>query len=384
MPSVKLELGRYVTVRPRVDGTSRVLLEVPPRLRPSDWSATIPLPVEEPRTGDLTNGREVARIQADAARLYRQLQAARAGRKASADFSFRTLVEAWETSQRWKALKPRTQQGYREMSRYVLTWAQACGEPDPRKLTRAAVERYVASYDNRPALRYHQRKVLRLIMDQAQALGWRGDNPCDGVRVAMPRTQVEIWEQADVDRLMWAAAVGGHPDLAVLILTMWEIGQRLTDAIAFRRGAEYSAAEGMFRFRQSKTAAYVTVPVSDHLRGFLAAIERQELAVDGRRKPDAPSPFLFHDGGTGRPFRDVNRLGHVFEDLRRRAGGRHVVLRALRHSCVVQLARSGCTTLEVASITGHSVATVESILSVYLPRDSVVAENAQRRRGLIA
>lgn len=64
-------------------------------------------------------------------------------------------------------------------------------------------------------------------------------------------------------------------------------------------------------------------------------------------------------------------------------GGRRLVLRQLRHSCIVQLARAGCTVPEIASITGHSIASVGRILSVYLPRDSTVARNAQMKRGIV-
>lgn len=64
-------------------------------------------------------------------------------------------------------------------------------------------------------------------------------------------------------------------------------------------------------------------------------------------------------------------------------GARDLKLKWLRHSCVVQLARAGCTVPEIASITGHSISSVEQILQRYLPRDSRVAENAQRKRGLL-
>lgn len=378
MASVKLEVGKFVTVRRRVDGTSRVLFEVPARLRPSDWSPTLPLPLLAPRTGDLTNADEVARIQADAARLYAEYLSARMGKPpAPKARSVQALVDAWEASQAYKALKPRTQDGYAYFARDVLRWSAAAGHPDPTKLTRNGVERFLAQFDDRPTTRYHMRKVLRLIMDQATALGWRTDNPLQGVKVAMPKSTVIIWEAEDVERLAWAAAVFGQPDLAAMILVEWEIGQRLTDMVLMRRTIReeqegYFAAQGVFRFYQSKTRSYVTVPVSDRSRALLAKIQREG------------SPYLFHDGATGRPFRDVNRLGHVFEDVRRGAAGRYVVLRAIRHSCVVQLARCGCTVPEIASITGHSVSTVEAILSTYLPRDNRVAWNAQAKRGLVA
>jgi hypothetical protein len=38
---------------------------------------------------------------------------------------------------------------------------------------------------------------------------------------------------------------------------------------------------------------------------------------------------------------------------------------------------------EIASITGHSPFSAEQILPKYLPRDSEMARNAQRKRGLI-
>jgi hypothetical protein len=64
-------------------------------------------------------------------------------------------------------------------------------------------------------------------------------------------------------------------------------------------------------------------------------------------------------------------------------GGRHLKLRWLRHSCVVQLARHDCTIPEIAAVTGHALTSVSSILTTYLPRDTTVARNAQVKRGLV-
>lgn len=374
MPSVQLELGKFVTVRgPRADGTYRVLFEIPPRLRPSDWLPTTPLPIEGARRGNLSDADEVARIQADAAKLYARYLQARTGKAAPEGRTLRRLVASWQASQRYKATKPKTKKGYDYIAKDILAWADAQRkQPDPTQMTANDVERFLALWDTRPTQKFHVRKVLRLVMAEAVKEGWRVDNPVDAIKVSMPKSSVEIWEQEDVDAHMWAAVMGGQPWVAAAILTEWEIGQRLTDLILFRRGAEYMAQEGVFRFWQSKTNSWLTIPVSGRLRGILAACE-----VEG-------SMYLFHDGGTGRPFRDVDRLSHVFEEIRERVQGRrHLVFRALRHSCVVQLARAGCTVPEIASITGHSISSVEKILSVYLPRDNKVAWNAQQKRGLI-
>lgn len=379
------DLGPCVIARPRADGTHRVLFEVPARNRPSGWPSTRPLPTVG-RRGDLSDPAERARIRADAERLHDELLAARRGGEVRVDPDARTvetLIDDWRRSQEWKDNRPRTNKGYDESLKGIRRWA-ANYAPDPVTMTAMDVETFLALYDDTPTTRYHVRKALRLVMKQAVRRKWRLDNPVDEVKVSAPKSRVMIWEQADVDLYVWAAIAAGNHDLAAIILTEWEIGQRLTDVVLFRRGADFLPAEGLFSFAQSKTAENVTIPVSDRLRGVLAHIKR-----DG-------SPYLFHDAATGRPYRDVDRLSHVFADVRDRfimgpndaapriAGGRRLVLRALRHSCVVQLARFSCEIPEIASITGHSPASAAEILRTYLPRDSTVAMNAQRKRGLIA
>lgn len=78
-PSLKhrLPIGlaglQYVSVRPRADGTFRVLFEVPARLRPPGWRCSRPLPLSHARRGELSDPEEVAAIRADAVRLLAEL-----------------------------------------------------------------------------------------------------------------------------------------------------------------------------------------------------------------------------------------------------------------------------------------------------------------------
>ena len=130
------------------------------------------------------------------------------------------------------------------------------------------------------------------------------------------------------------------------------------------------------------TGSKVTVRVSDRLQAML----------DDR---PADRLYLFQDARFGRPFArllagrleaDDIAAAKVFAKVRTMvvsAGGRALKLKELRHSCVVQLARSECTVPEIVSITGHKISSAEQILQKYLPRDSRVAENAQRKRGIV-
>jgi len=373
MPSVKLELGKYVTLRPRNDGTYRVLMEVPARLRPSGWSPVIPLPITGARTGNLKNADEVARIQKDSADLYAKLTNARLGRaepqKVARDLP--ALNRAWQQSQHFKGKKPRTQQGYAYHASLIEDWSKAAGHKPVAALGRDAIEKFLALYDGRPTTKRHIKIVLKMLLDHAVAMGWRTDNPAEKMTVAAPKTHVRIWERADVMAAAWACIWADHAPLAALMLTEWEIGQRLTDTRLFQWGNQYEPADGVFRFWQEKTRSYVTIPVSDALRGLLDAV----------RYPG--SLYLFVDRRTGKPFAE-QRLGHVWAAIRSQARfHQDLQVRALRHSCVVQLARAECTIPEIAAITGHSPHSVQQILSRYLPRDNEVAWNAQAKRGLV-
>ncbi len=380
-PSVTPTLGLYVVTKARLGGTARVYLQVPTRLRPPGWLPAIPLPINGPRTGDLSNALEVAAIQRDAAALHADLLRARLGKAAAEkERTLRALISAWQESSLWPA-NVKTQAGYRHYAKSVAAWCESRNGIDPTTLTRAEIEKFLAHYNDRLSTKKHVQVVLRMIMDQAIAKGWRTDNPCSKIKVKVPKSRAMVWEQEDVDLYVAEARAMNRESIALVILLEWEIGQRLTDVRAFRSGAEYTSDTGVFRFHQSKTDSYVTIQVSDILRELLAKALGNQL-------------FVFRDETAGLAYSE-QRLSKVFAEVRDAvhekalqrdpsASPRHLLLKWLRHSCVVQLARHECTPIEIAAITGHAIASIVTILSVYLPRDNEVAWNAQAKRGLVA
>jgi hypothetical protein len=369
MPSVKLDLGRYVTVRRRADGTARVLFEVPPRLRPSGWSATIPLPLKD-RTGDLKSADELKRIKDDAEELYHKLQRDRRGIIAEPKRSIKKLVETWQGSSEWNDLRPKSKKHYEVYIRPIMAWSESLGHPDPTTLTLAKIKEFLKAFDAQPVTKKNVAKTLRLIMREAVGLNWRADNPVREIKIKVPTTKALIWEREDVDAYVTEARRQGRHSLALIILMEWEIGQRLTDVREFRPGVEYRG--GVFAFAQSKTGSEVIIEVSPALRDMLTE------AAEGKL-------FLFENDITGLAFTE-HALCHAFNKVRKKvvaAGGRKLLLRWLRHSCIVQLARAGCTIPEIAAVTGHAPSSAASILATYLPRDGEVARKAQEKRGLV-
>jgi len=377
MPSVKLQLGTYVTLRPRKDGTFRVFFQVPAKQRPQGWLSAIPLPIEGDRKGDLQDANEVARIQADAKALYAKLTDDKAPAR-EPEVSARSLPmlnRLWQMTSGFKTNKPRTQRNYAKAAKVIEAWSASVNHPPVAKMHADKVEAFLAMYDDRPTTKKQLKVVLKLMLAYAKKLKWISDNPAEDITVSIPKSKVAIWEAEDVAIYAEACLDAGRPSLAAMIWTQWEIGQRLTDVCLFQLGRQYSDNQALFSFEQSKTENPVDIPVSDHLRDLL-----KTCRVEG-------SLYLFVNEATGGPWLE-KELSQAFAYIRTsrvlKHDGPYRVLRVLRHSCVVQLARAGCTVPEIAAITGHTLSSVEKILSHYLPRDSQVARNAQIKRGLIA
>jgi hypothetical protein len=370
MQSGKQNFGKYVTVRPRDDGTFRVLFEVPKRLRPDGWPATQPLPLTGERNGRLDDSDECSRIRRDAAGLVVKLQRSKDPTPHSRR-RMRDLVHAWQECLRYKKLKTCTKLNYDSFTRIVLRWAESSGDGDPTRITQRNIEELLAVYDDQPSMQVQILNILKLLLDQMKALGWTKENPAREISASPPESNVRVWNADEVEIISTACGAAGRDSMAALIETEWEIGQRLTDARLFRHGEHF--VNDVFRFWQSKTNSYVTVPISRRLCEMINAV----------RVPN--SDYLFVNSWTGRPYTD-HGLAYAFRPIRLVVGrkdGALLKLRALRHSCVVDMARSGCTVPEIAAITGHSLQSVHLILKHYLPRDNVVAWNAQAKRGLI-
>lgn len=397
-----------------------------------------------PGTVDELTDEQVAAIVLAGAEIGRDFDFARTGSATTPPArSLQTAIAAWQRSDDWRACKAKTLEGYGYSIKKIQAWSERLGHPDPTTLTRTGIEKFLAEFNDRPTTKRQLLKALRIVMDHVVALGWRADNPCAKLKVKVPRTKAVIWEQADVDLYVRIARQGSvrldvgksenvragavqaleqfgavsikenrggdvltldfdgteiptdrvtdtcdrlvsdggvvsyrlNPpmhSIALIILLEWEIGQRLTDVRQFRQGMEYDRGLGVFSFEQSKTDEPVTIEISAMLRALLNEALGNQL-------------FLFRNERTGKAYTE-NRLSQTFKWVRVaaiKAGGRALLLRQLRHSCIVQLARVGCTVPEIASITGHSLSSVHSILSTYLPRDSIVARNAQVKRGIV-
>ena len=183
--------------------------------------------------------------------------------------------------------------------------------------------------------------VLARVMSFAKDRGRIESNPCErGGRLHSGNRANQIWGDEELAKLLRAA--NERMTLAVT-LALWT-GQRQGDLLRLR----WSDYDGnSIRLTQSKTRRPVAIVVAQPLKALLDGTKRESPCVLTSRSGEQ----FTSDG-----FRTS------WGKLCKKAGVRGLTFHDLRGTAVTKLARAGATVQEIASITGHSLKDVATIL----------------------
>jgi integrase len=201
--------------------------------------------------------------------------------------------------------------------------------------------------------------VLARILSWAVNRGLIGANPCEkGGRVYSGTRADKIWTADDETSFLKNAPAHLHLPLLLALRT----GQRQGDLLRL----PWSAYDGKrIRLRQSKTGMRVSIPVGAPLKTVLDAANKH-----------GPIVLTSTDN---KPW-TCDGFRASFRKAQKRAGIIGVTFNDLRGTAVTRFAIAGCTEAEIATITGHSLRDVRSILDAhYLHRDAALGENAIRK-----
>lgn len=200
----------------------------------------------------------------------------------------------------------------------------------------------------------------------ARTLSWgfnRGlvaANPCErGGRLYQGGARADkIWTITDEAAFLERAPAHLH---LPLLLALWT-GQRQGDLLRL----PWSGYDGThIRLRQGKTGARVVIPVGAPLKaGLDTAAKRSTIILTN--SDGAPWTADGFRASWGKACVKAGVVGVTFNDL--------------RGTAVTRLAMAGCTEAEIATITGHSLRGVRTILDThYLSRDPALGESAIRK-----
>jgi integrase len=201
--------------------------------------------------------------------------------------------------------------------------------------------------------------VLARVLSFAKDRGLITSNPCErGGRLYRADRADRIWTDADLNRLFAVAS----PEVAAVVRCALWTGQRQGDILAM----PWSGWDGQrLAVRQSKTGRRVTIPAPKALAETIAALPRVSptMFVSSEQRP-----------WTGDGFRSS------FAKACERAKIDGLTFHDLRGTAVTRLALAGCTTAEIAAITGHSLKDLGAIIDRhYLSRTDEMSENAIRK-----
>lgn len=353
------------------------------------WQPAASLQAAGWHTVRLPNDRPSAELEAD--RLNASLDRARGSAAPqtpvhpAAVNSVLDVTRRYKASEHFKRLRASTQRVYRQALAHV---DEHLGDAPARSLTPKIVSMFYQRQRRVHGLAVGNGdvRVLRLVLEFARLEGVIEINPAIRPKIQNLAISGRLWSP-EVCIAMIAAAdrIGRSSVGTAIVLNEW-IGQRLGDVLQMPR--KLTRAGGI-PVRQSKTDAGVDLPIE--VVPHLVTRFQAELARLEERANKATAIIVNED--TGRPY-TLGQFRHAYDAVRAaavagdRANGIEpcaeaaaVVIMHLRHTAVTRLAEAGCTTLEIAAITGHSLAHVEAILKHYGIRTRKLAVNAFLRRA---
>lgn len=213
---------------------------------------------------------------------------------------------------------------------------RALGDKSATTLQRAHIVKLMEARSDRPDSANGLRKALRAMMQHAVVIGWRTDNPTRDVKPLAPKSKTGFhsWEESEIEQFESRHSIGSRARLAFTLLLY--TGQRRSDVV--RMGRQH-IRDGVIQVRQVKTGTELFIPIHPVLQDVIAQSTSGQLTL-------LVTEF-------GNPFKPAG-FGNWFREQCDMANLRHCSAHGLRKAAARRLAEAGCSTFEVAAITGHA------------------------------
>jgi integrase len=226
--------------------------------------------------------------------------------------------------------------------------------PGTQAMRRAILERFRAAHGDlpiatlppkfitltlnklRPSVARNWLKAIRHLMHYAVAAEICKVDPTQGIKLPKMKTDgIHTWDETEIAAFEAAHAIGTRPRLAMALLLY--TGQRVSDVI--RMGRQH-IRNGILHVRQAKTGAVLDIPVHPDLQAIIDATPGEHLTFLTSSK-------------TGGPYVG-NALSQQFRIWCDAAELPHCTAHGLRKAACRRLAEAGCSTNEIAAISGHA------------------------------
>src|SRR5215831_10610994 len=210
------------------------------------------------------------------------------------------------------------------------------------KLERQHVKLMLEGKAATPSVARTMLRILRLLIVDAIDSGFRRDDPSIGLKVKLPKSDgFPTWEDDEIAHFETAYPLGTKERMALALLL--NFAARCSDVVQVGPGNVRGDA---LTYVQKKTGAKLTIPMLDETAAAIAAMGASAHLV-----------FLVNDNGAAFTEESFSKW---FRKRCRAIGldrasptGKKISPHGLRKAACVRLAYAGCTTNEIAAISGH-------------------------------
>ncbi len=243
------------------------------------------------------------------------------------------LVAAWYQGADYKSYKNQTKVTYRGIAE---AFRKEHGHRLVADMTPVAVTKLMGAKADTPSAANNFLKVLRSIMRFAVSNGWRADDPTRTVRPLKASTKgFHTWTEAEISQFQAFHKVGTRARLALDLLLY--TGQRRSDVILM---GPRDIQDGLINVTQQKTGVSLLIPIHPELRKTLEAVDCEFDTFLNTYQGEA-----FTAAGFGNWFKSVCLEAKLPDNCS---------AHGLRKAAARRLAEAGCTTKQIAAVTGHT------------------------------
>lgn len=245
--------------------------------------------------------------------------------------TLRALAVSYFASPAFRTARLSTQATYRGVIERLCV---EHGNKRAALLQREHVVKLIAARADKPGAANALRQALRSLMQHAVEIGMRADDPTRDVR-KLPSAKADgyhSWSESEIAQFERRHPIGSKPRLAFALLLY--TGQRRSDVV--RMGRQH-VSDGAIYVRQVKTDREVWIPIHEALAPIIVASTNLTFLLTEHGKPYTAAGF-----------------GVWFHRQCVAAGLSECSAHGLRKAAARRLAEAGCSTHEIAAITGHA------------------------------
>ncbi|MEM7619517.1 MAG: tyrosine-type recombinase/integrase [Pseudomonadota bacterium] len=273
------------------------------------------------------------------------------------DGTLAKLIVDFKSSEDFSSLKPRTRLDY---GKHLQKIDEKWGSLTLEVLEDSRIRKDILQWRDQLAKRSKKQadytiSIFRRILQYGVHIGELSNNRLTHIGKLYKASRTDkIWLPEDVYRFIDIAS----PELQTALILALQTGQRQGDLIRLTWNAYDDFGLSV---TQSKTGRKVYVPCTKTLKTTLDNLPKQTVTIlsNSRKKPWTT------DG-----------LRTSWHKASKKAGIKDLTFHDLRGTAVTILAEQGCTSIEIATITGHSLKHVDAILDTYASRTKPLAKAA--------